>query len=81
MEGMGEGGRGEHTLLQLALLRLVLDELLELLLVALRQAVDVEFSVGVHCILFAGRLVGRFVAGAMNWIVCVVYGYNGFVFV
>ena len=55
---MRDGGSGGHTLLQLALLRLVLDELLELLLVALGQAVDVEFSVGVHCILFCGE-IGR----------------------
>lgn len=68
--GRREGGR--HTLLQLALLCLILDELLELLLVALGQAVDVEFSVGVHCDLrvfgfFLGRWVGLVWWRCGNW--------------
>lgn len=39
---------GGHTLLDLAFLRLIDDELLQLLLIAVRQAGNVDLSLGVH---------------------------------
>ena len=48
-----------HTLLEFALLGLILYELLKLLFIALGKAVDVEFSALVHCVgvlILRGRL-------------------------